>query len=53
MMKDTIKCTFLGDVMCKSELIEAFRSETGFDFQDMFLIVSPFLKQSDLVFANQ
>lgn len=52
MMKDTIKCTFLGDVMCKSELIEAFRSETGFDFQDMFSKVSPFLKQSDLVFAN-
>lgn len=51
-MNEVMKCTFLGDVMCKSELIEAFRSKDGFEFSDMFFKISPFLKQSDLVFAN-
>lgn len=47
-----IKISFLGDIMCQKELVEAYRTKDGFDFSDVFEHISPLLKQSDYVIGN-
>lgn len=47
-----IKISFLGDIMCQKELIEAYQTKEGFDFSDVFEHICPLLKQSDYVIGN-
>lgn len=47
-----IKLTFLGDIMCKSELMEAFRTDGGFDFSELFSGMKDYFSKSDYVCGN-
>lgn len=46
------KLTFLGDVMCKSQMIPAFKTLTGYDFDTIFVKMKDYFDKSDYVFAN-
>ena len=43
-----IKLTFVGDVMCQKELLDAFKIKEGFSFDSAFNRILPMLKESDL-----
>lgn len=47
-----IKCTFLGDIMCKAELISAFATSNGYDFSPMFSDVRDMISESDFIMGN-
>lgn len=47
-----IKLTFVGDVMCQKELLDAFKIKDGFSFDSAFNRILPMLKESDLSCAN-
>jgi len=52
-----IKLTFLGDLMCKQQMVAAFAKQgenrkAVFDFHPLYEEVIPFLGASDYVFAN-
>lgn len=47
-----IKCTFLGDIMCKAELIDAFDNNNKYDFSPMFAKMKNIFSQSDFVMGN-
>lgn len=47
-----IKLTFVGDVMCQKELLDAFKIKNGFSFDSAFNRILPMLKESDLSCAN-
>lgn len=47
-----IKLTFVGDVMCQKELLDAFKIKDGFSFDSAFCKVLPMLRESDLSCAN-
>ena len=47
-----IKCTFLGDIMCKAELIDAFDNNHKYDFSPMFARMKHIFSQSDFVMGN-
>ncbi len=48
-----IKLTFLGDIMCKAEMIEPYRvADKKYDFSDIFEYAESLLRDSDLVCAN-
>ncbi len=47
-----IKLTFLGDVMCKQEMIAAHRKKDGYDFDLVFQKMSGYFETSDYIFAN-
>lgn len=51
-MSDYIKLTFVGDVMCQMELLDAFKSKEGFSFNSALTKVAPLLAESDLSCAN-
>lgn len=51
-MSDCIKLTFVGDVMCQMELLDAFKSKEGFSFDSALTKVAPLLAESDLSCAN-
>lgn len=41
-----IKLTFLGDIMCKKELIEAFKVNNGYDFHEIFVKMENYFQKS-------
>ena len=43
-----IKLTFVGDVMCQMDLLDAFKTKDGFSFDSTFNRILPMLKESDL-----
>lgn len=47
-----IKLTFLGDVMCKSQIITACKTEGGYNFDLIFENMKEYFSESDYVFAN-
>lgn len=47
-----IKLTFLGDIMCKKELIEAFKVNNGYDFHEIFVKMENYFQKSDLIIGN-
>lgn len=52
-MPTTIKVTFVGDVMCKEEMLPAYGSKDGgFDFSPLFARMKSYFSKSDLVVAN-
>ena len=51
-MIEYIKLTFVGDVMCQKELLDAFKIKDGFSFGSAFNKVLPMLSESDLSCAN-
>lgn len=51
-MQDYIKLTFVGDVMCQMDLLDAFKTKGGYSFDSALTKVSPMLKESDLACAN-
>lgn len=52
-MPTTIKVTFVGDIMCKGEMLPAYSSKDGgFDFSPLFARMKPYFSESDLVVAN-
>lgn len=46
------KLTFLGDVMCKAQMISAFKTEYGYNFDEIFEKMKSYFKESDYVFSN-
>lgn len=51
-MIEYIKLTFVGDVMCQKELLDAFKIKDGFSFDSAFGKVLPMFRGSDLSCAN-
>ena len=47
-----IKITFLGDIMCKQEMLNAFRNENNYDFHEIFEKIKKDFSNSDLVIGN-
>lgn len=47
-----IKLTFLGDIMCKKELLEVYKKENEYDFSDIFCKMKSYFEKSDLVIGN-
>lgn len=48
-----LRITFLGDLMCKTEMLSSYEKEQGsFDFSSLFQQVEPYFANSDLVVAN-
>ena len=47
-----IKITFLGDIMCKQEMLKAFRNENNYDFHEIFEKIKKDFSNSDLVIGN-
>ena len=47
-----IKLTFLGDIMCKKELIEAFKVPEGYNFHAIFEKMEEYFRKSDIVIGN-
>lgn len=50
--KQHIKLTFLGDIMCLPDMIEKAKTNSGYDFTEMFSELKSFLADSDYCFAN-
>ena len=52
-MQDSVKLTFLGDIMCKAEMLPAFENAgEGYCFDSLFAQMKPLFKTADYVFAN-
>lgn len=51
-MKDNIKINILGDLMCDNALLKAAKTETGYDFTDVFINIKKYLDNADLTIAN-
>ena len=47
-----IKLTFLGDIMCKKEILDAFKINKGYDFHEIFDKMEEYFNTSDLVIGN-
>lgn len=47
-----LKCTFLGDIMCTQEILQAFRNDTQFKFDELFDPVRKLFDESDFVMGN-
>lgn len=47
-----IKLTFVGDIMCKRELVQAYKVGNKYDFSEIFEEMSCYFEESDLVFGN-
>lgn len=46
------KLTFLGDIMCKSEMICNYKNNENYNFDGIFKRVKGYLEKSDFVFGN-
>lgn len=51
-MDDTIKLTFVGDIMCKADMLQPYRQGESYDFSDLFRYCPEILKGSDFACAN-
>ena len=49
---ETAKVTFVGDVMCQGPMLDAYRTEKGFDFTPIFRDVRGLFETSDYVIGN-
>lgn len=47
-----VKLTFLGDVMCKAQMIPAYKTLDGYNFDSIFEKMSEYFDNSDYVLAN-
>ncbi len=47
-----IKCTFLGDIMCTEEIIQAFKKENGYNFDAIFDSTKSLFEKSDFIMGN-
>ena len=48
-----IKLTFVGDIMCKAEMVDCYRDETGnYDFSGVFEGMKKYFTDADLVLGN-
>ena len=53
MTEEMVKLTFLGDIICKKQMIESYQiSDNKFDFGSIFSDISCVLKKSDYVCGN-
>lgn len=46
------KLTFLGDIMCKAQMIPAYKTQEGYNFDSIFIKMQDYFKESDYVLAN-
>ena len=51
-MQNQVKLTFLGDVLCQKQMLDAYRQDNGFNFDSIFAPSTNLLKESDFVIAN-
>ena len=51
-MRNFQKITFIGDIMCKKEMLKAAARDGGYDFQSCFEGVRALFEESDLVIGN-
>lgn len=51
-MDETIKLTFVGDVMCQKSFLDAFRQNGHFAFDSAFAKIKKMLEQADFACAN-
>ena len=42
-----IKLTFLGDVMCKAEMVTAYKTDSGYNFDTIFEKMKDYFNESD------
>ncbi len=47
-----IKLTFLGDIMCKQELLKVYKKGNEYDFSEIFSEMRNYFEKSDLVIGN-
>lgn len=47
-----IKLTFLGDVMCKAEMVTAYKTDSGYNFDTIFEKMKDYFNESDYVLSN-
>lgn len=47
-----IRLTFIGDIMCKKELVKAFKTGNTYDFHEIFEKMEKDFAESDLVIGN-
>lgn len=47
-----IKLTFLGDVMCKAEMVTAYKTDSGYNFDTIFENMKDYFNESDYVLSN-
>lgn len=47
-----IKLTFLGDIMCKQELLEVYKNKNEYDFSEIFCKMKNYFEKSSLVIGN-
>lgn len=50
--KDEISLLFTGDLLCQENILNAYRTENGFDFSPCFHYVRPLLKSADFTAGN-
>lgn len=51
-MKNHLKITFLGDILCQMQMLEAYRQGNEYNFDSIFTPSKELLKKSDYVIAN-
>lgn len=51
-MSKNIKISILGDLMCDNALLNAAKTEDGFDFENVFINIKKYLDGADLTIAN-
>ena len=47
-----IKLMFLGDVMCKLQMLQVYNKSDSYDFSEVFSAMEKYFKKSDMVVAN-
>ena len=47
-----IKLTFVGDIMCKKQILEAYKIKSGYNFSEIFEKMKDEFKNSDFVIGN-
>lgn len=47
-----VKLTFLGDTMCKPQMLETYKTDNGYNFDSIFVKMKDYFKNSDYVLAN-
>ena len=50
--KDEISLLFTGDLLCQENILNAYRTEDGYDFSPCFHFVRPLLKSADFTAGN-
>ena len=50
--EECTKITFTGDIMCEKAMLDSYFKDKSSDFDDIFMDIKDFLKESDYIVGN-